>query len=97
MRTVARFIASAFFILSTPLLLISILKLWKFGACYYVRSSCGSLADWMVPGWIHDQSSDHDREWVPGRGWEVEYSFTREEWAQMMNDVERLSDELDDD
>ncbi|PSK57835.1 hypothetical protein B9Z65_9037 [Elsinoe australis] len=73
---------------TATLLFLTILNTWQFGICQSFPSTCGTSADWAIPGWRHGTLPRHTRTFVPGEGWTVEYKITQEERLQMLKQIE---------
>ncbi|KAG8627182.1 hypothetical protein KVT40_004665 [Elsinoe batatas] len=63
--------------------LIWAVQIYRHGTCAFFRATCGTFADWMLPGLYNGDTAHRTSYWVPGEGWKFEYNFTSEELAEM--------------
>lgn len=89
MRTATRCISFIVFLTIATILSLLLFNLWQLGACRVVPTTCGTLADRVIPGWRHGVHSHHVRKWVTGMGWEVEYSVSHEEKLEMLRRLDK--------
>lgn len=88
MRTATKYVAFITSLIVAMFVFLFFFNIWQFGAGNMVRSTCGTLADRVIPGWRSDVYPQHIKTWVPGEGGVIKYSVSAEERLAILEELD---------